>query len=399
MDGFDGKTEGCQRGYAEVNLDNIVENMQLMKRNLREQTQMMAVVKADGYGHGSVPVARCLERLDFVYGFGVATAEEAHILRLSGIRKPILILGYAFPYSYEMLAREEIRPAVFREDSVEELERAATAVGKRIKVHVKVDTGMGRIGVTPDEEGIGFIQRLIDKEHVELEGIFTHFAKADERDKTSAHRQLAIFEDFLKELSRLGIAIRVKHCSNSAGILDMPEANMDVVRAGIAIYGLYPSKEVNQDAVCLKPALSLYSRIVYIKTIHPGQSVSYGSDFTAKEDTRVATVPLGYGDGYPRSLSGRGYVLIRGKKAPILGRICMDQFMVDVSQIPEAAEGDRVTLIGGDGARRISTEELGELSGRFHYELVCDLGKRVPRVYVQNGGLAGILGIIPEYAK
>ncbi len=399
MDGFDGKTEGCQRGYAEVNLDNIVENMQLMKRNLREQTQMMAVVKADGYGHGSVPVARCLERLDFVYGFGVATAEEAHILRLSGIRKPILILGYAFPYSYEMLAREEIRPAVFREDSVEELERAAAAVGKRIKVHVKVDTGMGRIGVTPDEEGIGFIQRLIDKEHVELEGIFTHFAKADERDKTSAHRQLAIFEDFLKELSRLGIAIRVKHCSNSAGILDMPEANMDVVRAGIAIYGLYPSKEVNQDAVCLKPALSLYSRIVYIKTIHPGQSVSYGSDFTAKEDTRVATVPLGYGDGYPRSLSGRGYVLIRGKKAPILGRICMDQFMVDVSQIPEAAEGDRVTLIGGDGARRISTEELGELSGRFHYELVCDLGKRVPRVYVQNGGLAGILGIIPEYAK
>ena len=399
MDGFDGKTEGCQRGYAEVNLDNIVENMQLMKRNLREQTQMMAVVKADGYGHGSVPVARCLERLDFVYGFGVATAEEAHILRLSGIRKPILILGYAFPYSYEMLAREEIRPAVFREDSVEELERAAAAVGKRIKVHVKVDTGMGRIGVTPDEEGIGFIQRLIDKEHVELEGIFTHFAKADERDKTSAHRQLAIFEDFLKELSRLGIAIRVKHCSNSAGILDMPEANMDVVRAGIAIYGLYPSKEVNQDAVCLKPALSLYSRIVYIKTIHPGQSVSYGSDFTAKEDTRVATVPLGYGDGYPRSLSGRGYVLIRGKKAPILGRICMDQFMVDVSQIPEAAEGDRVTLIGGVGARRISTEELGELSGRFHYELVCDLGKRVPRVYVQNGGLAGILGIIPEYAK
>ena len=399
MDGFDGKTEGCQRGYAEVNLDNIVENMQLMKRNLREQTQMMAVVKADGYGHGSVPVARCLERLDFVYGFGVATAEEAHILRLSGIRKPILILGYAFPYSYEMLAREEIRPAVFREDSVEELERAATAVGKRIKVHVKVDTGMGRIGVTPDEEGIGFIQRLIDKEHVELEGIFTHFAKADERDKTSAHRQLAIFEDFLKELSRLGIAIRVKHCSNSAGILDMPEANMDVVRAGIAIYGLYPSKEVNQDAVCLKPALSLYSRIVYIKTIHPGQSVSYGSDFTAKEDTRVATVPLGYGDGYPRSLSGRGYVLIRGKKAPILGRICMDQMMVDASQIPEAAEGDRVTLIGGDGARRISTEELGELSGRFHYELVCDLGKRVPRVYVQNGGLAGILGIIPEYAK
>ena len=282
MDGFDGKTEGCQRGYAEVNLDNIVENMQLMKRNLREQTQMMAVVKADGYGHGSVPVARCLERLDFVYGFGVATAEEAHILRLSGIRKPILILGYAFPYSYEMLAREEIRPAVFREDSVEELERAAAAVGKRIKVHVKVDTGMGRIGVTPDEEGIGFIQRLIDKEHVELEGIFTHFAKADERDKTSAHRQLAIFEDFLKELSRLGIAIRVKHCSNSAGILDMPEANMDVVRAGIAIYGLYPSKEVNQDAVCLKPALSLYSRIVYIKTIHPGKSFSYVSDFKAK---------------------------------------------------------------------------------------------------------------------
>ena len=224
-----------------------------------------------------------------------------------------------------------------------------------------------------------------------MEGIFTHFAKSDEEDKTSANHQLALFQNFIDRIqTELGLTIPVKHCSNSAAILEMPQANMDMVRAGITTYGLYPSEEVRKDIVPLRAAMSLYSHIVYCKTIHAGQSVSYGGLFTAQKDTRVATIPVGYGDGYPRSLSGKGYVLIRGKKAPILGRVCMDQFMVDISEIPGVMEGDKVTLLGVDGTERITAEELGELSGRFNYEFVCDLGKRIPRVYRQHGEITEV---------
>lgn len=375
-----------ERGYAKINLDAILENMSQIKAHIAPDTRIVGVIKTDGYGHGSVPIAKTLEPLDFMYGFAVATAEEAHILRMAGIRKPLLVLGYTFPYSYEMLAEEEIRAAVFRWDSVEELALAAARAGKPIKVHIKVDTGMGRIGITPDEEGLKFVERLMAEKNIEIEGIFTHFAKADEADKTHAREQFARFCAFIGMIEdRLGLKIPLKHCSNSAGIMEMPEANMDLVRAGIILYGLYPSDEVSREIFPLKPALSWYSHIVYIKTIHPGQSVSYGGTFVACKDTRVATVPLGYADGYPRSLSGKGYVLICGKKAPILGRVCMDQFMVDVTDIPEASEGDRVTLLGTDGEEQISAEFLGDLSGRFNYELVCDLDKRIPRVYVKDG--------------
>lgn len=384
------KLQSYLRGYAEVDLDAIIENMNHMKANIAKETKMIGVIKTDGYGHGSIPIAECLEPIDYMYGFAVATAEEAHILRMAGIRKPILILGYTFPYSYEMLAREAIRPAVFREDSIAELSEAAKKAGKPIQVHIKVDTGMGRIGITPDEQGLDFVDKLNRAEGIRIEGIFTHFSRADETDKTSAHKQLEKFQNFIDLIKdRLGIIIPVKHCSNSAGILELPEANMDVVRAGITLYGLYPSNEVQRDIVPLKPALSLYSRIVYIKTLHAGQSVSYGGTFTAEREMQIATIPLGYGDGYPRSLSGKGYVLIHGKKAPILGRICMDQFMVDVSGIPEACEGDKVVLLGRDGSEQISAETLGDLSGRFNYELVCDIGKRIPRVFVQNGSVIG----------
>lgn len=372
----------CSRGYIEVDLDAIVENVRNMKEKLVPGTRIMCVIKTDGYGHGSVPIAAKLEKLDFMWGFAVATAEEAHELRLAGIRKPILILGYTFPYCYEQLAEEEIRPAVFRRDSLEQLQAASKRTGKPIKVHIKVDTGMSRIGITPDEEGLKLIEDLKERAGIEIEGIFTHFARADEADKSSAEEQLESFRGFVSMAEkRLGSSIPLKHCSNSASILEMRQADMDLVRAGIAIYGLYPSEEVSRTAVELKPALSLYSRIVYLKTIHKGQSVSYGGTFTAERDMRVATVPLGYGDGYPRSLSGKGHVLICGKAAPILGRICMDQFMVDVSDIPEAEEDGRVVLLGSDGGARISAEELGELSGRFNYELVCDFGKRIPRIY------------------
>ena len=385
------KLESYQRVWAEVDLDAIWENMVHMKENIAENTKILAVIKTDGYGHGGVPIAKMLEQLDIMFGYAAATYEEAHVLREAGVKKPILILGYTFPYCYEELIREEIRPAVYRRDTVEELAAAAAKVGKKAKVHIKVDTGMGRIGITPDEEGLEFVRFLIEHPELEVEGIFTHFAKSDEADKTSANHQLELFQNFIDKIqTELGITIPVKHCSNSAAILEMPQANMDMVRAGITTYGLYPSEEVSKDIVPLRAAMSLYSHIVYCKMIHAGQSVSYGGLFTAQKDTRVATIPVGYGDGYPRSLSGRGYVLIHGKRAPILGRVCMDQFMVDISEIPEAMDGDKVTLLGMDGTERITAEELGELSGRFNYEFVCDLGKRIPRVYLQHGEITEV---------
>lgn len=385
------KLESYQRVWAEVDLDAIRENMVHMKENIAENTKILAVIKTDGYGHGGVPIAKMLEQLDFMFGYAAATYEEAHVLREAGVKKPILILGYTFPYCYEELIREEIRPAVYRRDTVEELAAAAAKAGQKAKVHIKVDTGMGRIGITPDEEGIEFVRFLMEHPELEVEGIFTHFAKSDEADKTSANHQLELFQNFIDKIqTELGITIPVKHCSNSAAILEMPQANMDMVRAGITTYGLYPSEEVSKDIVPLRAAMSLYSHIVYCKTIHAGQSVSYGGLFTAQKDTRVATIPVGYGDGYPRSLSGRGYVLIHGKRAPILGRVCMDQFMVDISEIPEAMDGDKVTLLGMDGTERITAEELGELSGRFNYEFVCDLGKRIPRVYIQHGEITEV---------
>lgn len=385
------KMNSYQRVWAEVDLDAIRENMMHMKENIAPETKILAVIKTDGYGHGGVPIAQMLEEMDFIFGYAAATYEEAHVLREAGMEKPILILGYTFPYCYEELIREEIRPAVYRRDTVEELAAAAAKVGKKAKVHIKVDTGMGRIGITPDDEGIEFVRFVMEHPELEVEGIFTHFAKSDEADKTSANHQLELFRNFIHRIqSELGLDIPVKHCSNSAAILEMPQANMDMVRAGITTYGLYPSEEVRKDIVPLRAAMSLYSHIIYCKTIHAGQSVSYGGLFTAKKDTRVATIPVGYGDGYPRSLSGKGYVLIHGKKAPILGRVCMDQFMVDVSEIPEAMEGDRVTLLGADGQERITAEELGELSGRFNYEFVCVLGKRIPRVYRRNGEITEV---------
>ena len=376
------KIEHYQRTCATVDLDAIVENMRNMKRNIAEETKLIGVIKTDGYGHGSVPIARCLEQEDFMYGFATATVEEAHILRSAGITKPILILGYTFPYCYEMLVREEIRPAVFRYDTIPELAEAARKLGRKVKVHIKVDTGMGRIGVSPDEEGLSFVRELMKQEEIIVEGIFTHFARADEKDKTAACEQLRKFQNFIQMIEeQLGLKILVKHCANSASILELPQTCMDVMRAGITMYGLYPSEEVGRECDPLKPALSWYSQIVYCKVLHKGQSVSYGGLFTAPCDMRIATIPVGYGDGYARSLSGKGYVLIRGRRAPICGRICMDQFMVDVTDIPGVKEKDVVTLLGRDGEETITMEELGNLSGRFNYEFACLITPRVPRIF------------------
>lgn len=383
--------EDYQRVYAKIDLDAIKENTDHMKANISKETKIMAVIKTDGYGHGAIPIARELENVDYIFGFATATAEEALILRKAGIQKPILILGYTFPYSYEQLTEEDIRMAVFREDTLKELSETAVKLQekrnyKKARIHIKVDTGMSRIGIRPDREGLEFVKKALSAKGVEVEGIFTHFARADETDKASAYGQLKLFKDFLLMIEEeTGYRIPVKHCSNSAGIVEIPEANLDVVRAGIILYGLWPSDEVSRNIIPLKPVLSLYSHIVYVKEIKKGDRVSYGGTFTADKPMKIATIPVGYGDGYPRELSGRGYVLIRGQKAPVLGRICMDQFMVDVSGIEKAEEGDLVTIIGKDKGNVITIEELSRLSGRFNYEFVCGLGKRIPRIYEKGG--------------
>lgn len=384
------KMEKYQRVYAQVDLDAILTNMRNMKNNIHPETKMIGVIKADGYGHGSVPIARELEKEPYMFGFATATVEEAVILRKSGSKLPILILGYTFPYCYETLAEMDIRPTVFKSDMLKQLSETAKRLSKTIKIHIKVDTGMSRIGIRPDEDGLSFVKEAMNTEGIEIEGLFTHFARADEKDKSAANEQLRKYKEFVERIeTELGIIIPIKHCSNSAGILELPEANLDVVRAGITLYGLWPSEEVSKETLPLLPALSMFSHIVYIKELEKGSAVSYGGTYVADSNRRVATIPVGYADGYPRGLSGKGYVLIHGKKAPILGRVCMDQFMVDITDIPEAKEGDLITLIGKEGDEAITVEDLGDLSGRFNYELVCDIGKRVPRVYIKDGKIIG----------
>lgn len=388
------------RVYATVDLDIILENIKRIATYVNSSEQLIAVVKTDAYGHGAVPVALHLEAENAVGGFAVATAQEAHILRAAGIRKMILILGYAFPENFEQLIEEEVRVSVFDTETCRRLEEAAERVGKNALVHIKVDTGMNRIGIKPDESGEAFLKVLAGFPKLEAEGIFTHFARADEVEKESANRQFLLFADFVARAQEiLGKEIPIRHCANSAAILTMKDTHMDAVRPGIILYGLDPSEEVTTEGYFLEPVLTLHSQVIFIKELKAGDNISYGGTFTAKETMRVATVPVGYGDGYPRALSGKGYVLIRGQKAPILGRVCMDQFMVDVTQIPDTVAGDTVTLIGSDGEETITAELLGKLSGRFHYELVCDLGGRIPRVYIKNGKTVAVRAPYSEDLK
>ncbi|WP_026660061.1 alanine racemase [Butyrivibrio sp. AC2005] len=387
------------RVYAKIDLDAISQNVENMYNSLPRNTKMLAVVKTDGYGFGAVPIARVLQNNAYIWGFATATAEEAFELRENGISKPIVVLGYTFPYAYERMLRENIRPAVFRYDMLKHLservkKRRAQGGSEIFHVHIAVDCGMSRIGVRTDNDGENFVKTALSTDGIEVEGIFTHFARADEADLTDARARFKEFDSFITKVEKDNdCKIPVVHCANSASIIDMPEAHMDMVRCGVTMYGMWPSAEVSRDKIEIKPAISLYSHISFIKDIPDNTPVSYGGTFISERRMRVATIPVGYGDGYPRSLScGRGYVLIHGEKARILGRVCMDQFMVDVTAIPNAREGDEVILIGqadtsfGDSnAEKITVEELGDLSGRFNYELTCNLNHRVPRLYYKDG--------------
>ena len=376
------------RVAAYVNLGAIRENLCRMQEILPQETGIMAVVKTDAYGHGALRVSAAIE--DMVASFAVATADEALELRQAGIRKPILILGYTHDSYYEELIRQEIRPCVYSYAMAEEMAKVGQRLGEPMKIHIKVDTGMGRLGFLCDEQGVREAARTAKLPGIQAEGVFTHFACADEEDKTMTNLQLERYEDFLSGLAQRGVEIPIHHVANSACILELPHEGRQLVRAGLAMYGYYPSEEVGRQLVQLTPALSLKSHIIHLKWLEPGATISYGATYQTSGRRRIATIPVGYGDGYPRSLSDKGWVLIHGQKAPICGRICMDQMMVDVTEIPEAELGDAVILIGWDGEEKITAEQLGQLSGRFHYELLCDLNQRVPRIYETDASQSGL---------
>ena len=381
------KNNKYYRVYAEINLDAIVKNVDNLMALTKENTGALAVVKADGYGHGDVAVAKAVAQK--VTGYAVATLDEAVNLRENGVKKPILVLGYVDPYEFDILVSHEITATVFDVETAQLLADAARVQKKQAHCHIKVDTGMRRIGLEPDENGIAIVKQITALKELSADGIFTHFAASDETDKTSAEHQFKLFTDFTGRLEKEGIHFTYRHCANSAAVIDMPQVDLDMVRLGIAMYGMYPSDEVKKEKVELFPALDLKIHVRMVKEIPAGEKVSYGGTFTTTRTTKLATVSVGYGDGYPRALSSKGYVLVRGQKAPIVGRVCMDQMMVDVTDIENVTRADIVTLIGKDGDAEITVEEIAALAGTFNYEFVCDLGKRIPRSYYLNGEYIG----------
>lgn len=386
-----------ERIYAEINLKNLRHNVREISKRIGPEGKMFAVIKANAYGHGAVSCARVLEEEDSIYGYAVATAEEAMELYEYGVKKEILVLSYVFPSYYDELIAAGITLTVFDEVTVMQVEAAAHKLHKTAKVYVKIDTGMNRIGVRP-EDAVSLLQYISSLKHVVADGMFTHFAKADEgeaclllQDRNYVLKeecqdftevQFSKFYGLIQKLDELHLSVPHVSAANSAAIIEYPATHLGLVRAGIILYGLWPSGEVHKDIIDIKPVLAMKSTVSFVKTLANGEAISYGGTFVTNKDTTVATVPVGYADGYPRSMSNKGYVLIRGKKAPIVGRVCMDQMMVDVSGIKGVKRGDVVTLIGTDGDETITMECFGELSDRFNYEAACDIGKRVPRVYV-----------------
>ena len=383
------------RVYADIDLDAIYENVKNAKALLKKDTKMMAIVKADGYGHGAVEVARQIDEL--VDAYGVAILEEGIELRKAGFTKPILILGYTPKPLYPAMILNDIATAVFTMEMAKEISDTAVAMHKNANIHIKLDTGMSRIGFSITKESKETIEQIAKLPGIEIKGCFSHFARMDEKDKTKANEQFAKFTKMVNALEKDGVDLGIRHISNSAGIMEAPEVQMDMVRNGICLYGLYPSEEVQKERLPLKPAMELKAYVSYVKTLEPGVEIGYGGTYTTTKKTRVATIPVGYADGYPRCLSGKGSVLIHGKKAPILGRVCMDQFMVDVTDIDNVCIGDRVTLFGKDGDSCITIEEISAMAYSFNYEFVCDIGKRIPRVYYRHGKVIETKDYYPDY--
>lgn len=372
--------EEFTRTFAVIHLDAIRKNIEAVTRQVGNDTRIMAIVKANAYGHGAIKVAG--EIKDKVYGFAVATVREAMELRNNGIDNMILILGYICKAEYKTVIENNITFALLTKEMAEDISECAGKMGMTAHCHVKINTGMNRIGFPVNDNTIEELKEIDNMPNLDCEGIFMHFATADERDKAFSRQQYARFSHIVDALKKEGVEYAIRHCANSAAIIDMPEYKLDMVREGIILYGMKPSDEVDAEYM-LYPAMELKSHVIFVKTLEAGEGISYGRTYITATPRKIATIAIGYADGYPRSLSSKGYVLIRGKKAPIVGRICMDQMMVDVTDIEDVAVEDVVTLIGRDGDNCITIEEMAGLSGRFNYEFACDISERVERKYVK----------------
>ena len=366
--------------YVNIDLDAIAENFEAVRQ--KAGTAVMAVVKADAYGHGAIQVARLLE--DKCAFFGVSSMQEAQELRQTGIRKPILILGHTPVGTYPIAVKENVRPAIFRYEDALALSEEATRQGKIADFHFVVDTGMSRIGFPVTEEAADICAAIAKLPNLRAEGLFSHFATADCADLTKANAQAELFDRFDKMLKDRGVEIPIRHLDNSAGIMNFPN-HYEMVRSGIVTYGMYPSSEVSPSLLGIRPAFQWRSRVTHVKWLEPGKEISYGGTFVTTRPTKVATIPVGYADGYRRSLSNRFYVLIKGQKAPILGRVCMDQMMVDVTDIADVQPEDSVILVGRSGNEEITVEQIAAAADSFNYEFVCGISRRVPRVYYLGG--------------
>ena len=388
--------ELLRRTWAEIDLDALAQNFREVRKAADPKAMVCCVVKADAYGHGAVRVAREFASLGADW-FAVSNLEEALQLRRAGIETPVLVLGYTPADKAGTLSRENVSQCVYSLEYARDLSRFAQEAGVKVNIHLKIDTGMSRLGfyyqdISRDEAAVEEVKEACSLPGLVPQGIFTHFAVSDEGQAGDAFtmRQFGCLKEMIESLARAGVTFPVRHCANSAGVFDYPLSHLDMVRAGIVLYGLYPSGEL-RSRPALKPALALKSVVSHVKTLLPGATVSYGRKFTAQHEMRVATVPVGYADGYPRLLSpGGAEVLIGGKRCPILGRICMDQLMADVTALDQVRVGDTVTLIGRDGEEEITADELAEKEGTINYEVVCALSKRVPRVYVKNGKVDSI---------
>ena len=366
--------------YVNIDLDAIAENFEAVRQ--KAGTAVMAVVKADAYGHGAIQVARLLE--DKCAFFGVSSMQEALELRQTGIEKPILILGHTPVGAYPIAVAENVRPAIFRYEDALALSEEACLQGKTADFHFVVDTGMSRIGFPVTEEAADTCAAIAKLPGLRAEGLFSHFATADCADLSKARAQAERFDCFDQMLKNRGVEIPIRHLDNSAGIMNFPN-HYEMVRSGIVTYGMYPSTEVTPSLLGIRPAFQWRSRVTHVKWLEAGREISYGGTFVTSRPTKVATVPVGYADGYRRSLSNRFYVLIHGQKAPILGRVCMDQMMVDVTDIADVAPEDTVILVGRSGNEEITVEQIAAAADSFNYEFVCGISRRVPRVYYQNG--------------
>jgi len=376
--------------YLAIDLDIINENFAQVRA--KAPGKILTIVKADAYGYGAVPMAKYLEdRSDF---FGVAYMSEAMELRRAGIQKPILILGHTPRSAYPELVRQAIRPAIFRYDDAVALSEEAVRQGVKTPIHFAIDTGMSRIGFQADDEGAETCAKIAALPGIEAEGMFSHYATADEADLTRAEAQSVLFDSFIEKLRALGVEIPLIHLSNSAALMNFSK-HYNMVRAGVVIHGIYPSTAMDPAKLPIRPALSWHSRISFLKTLPAGRQIGYGGTYTTTRDTRVATVPVGYADGYRRGLTGKFYVLIHGKRAPILGRVCMDQIMVDVTEIPEAQADDPVVLVGKSGSEEITMFQISQVAGVVHYEFLCSLHHRIPRYYIRGGKVVETLHYLP----